>query len=176
MLSFLFPLMVPLCVWFGVINGPQIIVTKYSRWKQLNTLVATQNPNSPWKTAWISACMVLETMWINTLQTVNNSVRRVNRTQVEVTYSIDGKIYRMITYPARGPCPVLSVTTEKGEDVTESVMAYFGPRRDWHHCHFTPKFFGHKQLTFSLAAGHEKIFDENEVISFSSTVTTKSLE
>ncbi len=167
MLQYILPILVPMCVWFGMIDGPSILAEKYAKWLKLNKLVATQNKNSPWKTAWISGCMIAETMWTSSLQLVNNTVRKIGRTDVEVSYVVDGKMYKMVTSPVRGPCPIVSIVSEKGENVTERILPYYGPRRDWHHRHYSPQFFGHKQLVFTLAEGHEKVFDETERIGFS---------
>jgi len=153
--------------WFLFIDGPAIVHNSvsdsYTGWKRLNELVSTQE-KSVIRTAGISASMIAETLWTSALNYLNSTVKQVNKNTIEVSYVCNGRLYKMVVTPQRGPNPIVKITDENGLDVTARILPYLGPRRDWHHSHLTPHFFGCKELTFEFLVGHVKTFDENERI------------
>ena len=81
-----------------------------------------------------------------------------------MSYVINGKLYKTVIVPTRGPLPVLNVIDENNNDISDIVLPYLGPNNDWNKYKFTPSFFKSNQLTFELLNGEIKIFNENEVI------------
>lgn len=135
------------------------VTVRYKKWKKLNNLVALTEKNNR-VVIWTSLKMLLHAMYISFLQYMNNTVRKIDRKIYEVTYVIDGKMYKMIVKPKRGPAPVLQVSNEEQLDVTSTIIPYMGPEYNWHHNKLSPQFFGYKSLTFELMDGSEQTYEE----------------
>lgn len=142
------------------------VTIRYNRWKNLNQLVATTE-SSKMRIFIISMQMILQTLYIAFLQYMNTTVRKLDRKTYEVSYVIDGKLYRMVVRPTRGPAPVLQISNDKQNDVTDQVLPYMGPQYDWHHTHISPEFFGHKSLTFELMDGTEHTYEGDSHVDYS---------
>ena len=95
---------------------------------------------------------------------MDNTVKKLNTKTYEISYIIQGKIYKMVVTPIRGPTPVLQIRDETDEDITDKVLPYLGPRHDWHGSKFTADIFGCKKMTFELADGTDKLFETNNVL------------
>jgi hypothetical protein len=135
------------------------VTVRYRKWKKLNNLVAMTEKNNR-VVIWTSLKMLLHAMYISFLQYMNNTVRRIDNKTYEVTYVIDGKMYKMIVKPKRGPTPVLQVSNEEQLDVTNTIIPYMGPEYNWHRVKLSPQFFGYKSLTFELMDGSEQTYEE----------------
>jgi hypothetical protein len=103
-------------------------------------------------------------LWFTFLQTINNSITRIDKNTSIMTYTLDGRLYKTVLDHRKGPSVVLLVTDENGEDVTTDVVPFLGPKRDWHKREFTPKFWKKDMLEFSLSNGETKEFGAEEVI------------
>lgn len=139
------------------------LVTKYNKWRNLNMEIASRERNNV-KVLLISTKLILNTFYIAFLQYINTSIRKLDRKTYEVSYVIEGKLYKMIVIPKRGPAPVLQIFDENYNDITQYVLPYMGPQYDWHGKKFTPLFFGHNCLTFELGDGTEYTYmNDSEV-------------
>jgi hypothetical protein len=97
---------------------------------------------------------------------MNSSVRPAKGGKAyELTYVINGRLYKMIVTPIRGPTPFMKISNDSEEDVTDIVLPYMGPRYDWHYREFTPSFFGYKSITFELSNGKKRTYEESESFS-----------
>jgi hypothetical protein len=114
----------------------------------------------------VSIKLVLHTIYVSFLQYINNSVRKLDRRTYEISYVIEGRLYRMIVRPRRGPSPILQIINENDEDLTDRVLPYMGPQYDWHGNSFQPKFFNCKKLTFELADGTEHTYAEQTNVEY----------
>ena len=147
-----------LCIFIrlhGHLALKEAIIYRYRRWRKLNNLVSTQH-----KTAWTifynSLKLLCQVLYLSFLQYMNSSLIRLGRNAFLVTYTINGKIYKMIVRPVRGPSPVLQVISDNEEDITLQVLPYLGPRYDWHKTNVSfQETFGSKRLTFEIANGDE---------------------
>lgn len=144
------------------INGFPVIKNRvshhYQRWKRLNSLVSvTENNNL--RIAWYSAQILFKALYITFLQYMNTTIKRIDAKTYELTYVVNGSLYKMLIVPKRGPKPIIMVYNENEEDVTDEVLTYMGPQYDWHHSKISPKFFGYQSLTFELADGTEHTYD-----------------
>lgn len=135
---------------------------KISRWKKLNSLVSTTE-NNRLMIAIISFKLIFKTIYVVLIQYMNNSVKRIDNKTYELTYVINGRMYKMIVIPKRGPAPVLLITSELTEDLTNRILPYMGPQYDWHGFKFNTQFFGCKSLTFEMGDGSE-VTHENEIL------------
>jgi len=135
----------------------------YRRWKNLNSLVSTKHSNY-FKIVVNSILILSKSLYIQTVQYMDTTVKKIDGKNYEITYLIQGKIYKMVITPIRGPAPILQVRDEKDDDITEKILPYLGPRHDWHGCKFTAKNFGFEKITFELADGSAKVFEKNDTL------------
>jgi hypothetical protein len=160
-----FLLVFGIAVWAfdGHTIAKNTIVTKYRKFREVNRLVETK-----YKTIgmilWVSIQMICKMYWLNVLAWLNTSVRHVDKRRIEVSYVLNGKLYKVITSIHRGPCSILLISDENSEDITEEILPFFGPNEDWHKQEFTPEFWNRKTLNFELSSGEHKTFEEKQVI------------
>lgn len=140
-----------------------IVLSRYNRWKSLNQLVSTQHKTYI-MIFLFSLKLLCQALYLSFVQYMNNSVKKIDKKTFEISYIINGKIYKMVVSPYRGPCPVLQVTDDEVNDITDIVLPYLGPSNNWHNNKFNPKFFGKNTLTFELANGEEKTFQQEDCI------------
>jgi hypothetical protein len=127
---------------------------RYNKWKRLNCLVSTSQ-KTKLAIITVSLKLIFQALWITFLQKVNKTVRKINRNKYEITYNIEGKMYKLVVNVTRGPSPVLQIINDTNDDVTSQIMPYLGPNYSWHNTTFTPEFFSFENLTFELADGTE---------------------
>jgi len=153
---------------FIYMNGPGIIknavVDRYNRFTKLNKFVSTQYKNRRCKTFCISCELVGKAMYLSFIQWLNNSVTQLDKNTYLVNYVLKNRLYTMVVKPCGGPTPVLLVTDEDGEDVTDRVVPYIGPKNDFHGEKLTPKFFNTIQLNFETSFGDTIIFNEPDIL------------
>ena len=143
----------------------EYIRVRQNKLKSLYDLVATRH-NSRFMIVFISAKMLSQSFYQSLVQYLDNSVTKIDKNKYELKYIINGKLYKKIIIPERGPIPVISVINENGLDVTEEILPYMGPNNNFHNEKFCPTFFGHKKLMFEMSNGDIKFFDESEKILF----------
>jgi hypothetical protein len=164
MLYFLFFIIILYFIYLdGLIITKNVVKTHYKKWKGLNELVSTRHKTTI-LIFWFSLKIICHSLYLSFLQYMNNSVKKIDRKTYEISYIINGKIYKMIVIPDRGPCPVLQVTDEKHNDITDIILPYLGPSNNWHTRKFCPNFFKRKSLTLELSNGEEKTFNEQDYI------------
>lgn len=139
------------------------LTEKYDKWKSLNSLVETQHKN-PVKIFTVSMSMVCKMWWINFLQKIDKSIESIDKNRVAITYVLDGRIYKFLTKRRKGPALVLLVTDQEENDVSEQVLPYLGPARDWHGHVFRPDFWDKDKLTFELSTGESRSFSRQDEI------------
>lgn len=144
-------------------DGYNKLMIKYEKWKSLKDLVSTQH-KSRMIINLISFSMVLKSFYLSFIQYMNNSIIKVGKNKYELTYIINGKMYKILVKPARGPVPILCVTDKNNNDITEKIIPYLGPNNDWHNEKYYPDFFNEEVLTFELLNGDKKIFRHSETI------------
>jgi hypothetical protein len=127
---------------------------KYNKWKRLNSLVSTSQKTKI-SIVIISFKLIFQAIWISLLQRVNKTIKKLNKNKYELTYIIEGKMYKLVVNVTRGPSPVLQIINDTNDDVTSQIMPYLGPSYNWHNTPFTPEFFGLESLTFEVADGTE---------------------
>lgn len=141
------------------------IMKKYEKWKVLTSVVSSTE-NKRMYILWISMKLIIKTMYLNVVQYMNSTVRQLDRKTYEVSYVIEGKLYKMVVAPKRGPAPVIQISDDESNDITDHVLPYMGPNYDWHGNVFKPRFFGHKSLTFELLNGDEYTYDEDSQVEY----------
>lgn len=137
--------------------------SKYNRWRRLNSLVSTTK-KTKLAIIMVSLKLIFQAIWISFIQSTNKTVKKLNKNKYELTYLVEGKIYKLVVNVTRGPSPVLQIINDTNDDVTSQVMPYLGPNYNWHNTSFTPEFFGFESLTFELADGNEYSVPKNKII------------
>lgn len=138
------------------------VVSRYRRFRQLNKLVQLRY-KSILSILWVSCCMVAKMYWIQFLQWANNTIEYRPDGSVFISYVLNGKLYKVHTTVQKGPSKVLLITDELSNDVTDLVLPFLGPNRDWHNSEFTPAFWNKESLSFELSSGEQKSFTSETV-------------
>ena len=159
LLTYIF--IIPVVGSFFYLNGHYIVkntvMIKWEKFRKINHLVAT-NYKGIVTIIWISLCMVVQALWISIIQYMNNTIVPIKGGKYKVTYVINGKTYKMIVKPARGPRKVLLVSDDTSEDISYTIFPYLGPEENFHGKVYTPRFFEYNELIFEMSNGDEKIF------------------
>jgi hypothetical protein len=152
---------------FKEIDGLKIIkeqiIHKKGKWDRLYNLVSTKHKSSIIITL-ISLQMLFESFYQSIIQYLDNSVIKIDKNKYIVRYVINGKIYKMLVIPNRGPCSIVDIRDGEDNIVSDEIIPYFGPNSDWHGNKYYPSFFHYKILVFELANGDQKTFHNAETI------------
>jgi hypothetical protein len=156
--------------FFGLflkLNGHLIVYNqlkmKYRKWNSLNKLVSTRNENYIC-VIYYSFKLLCQALYITLIQWLNNYIVKQDKNNYLMTYTINGKLYKNLIKVKRGPSPVLQISSENMEDVTNILLSYLGPSYNWHGNEYTPKLLGYKTLVFECADCNEKIYNDDDVI------------
>ena len=144
----------------GISIAKEVIAPKYKRWCNLNKLVSSTE-SSAWRIIWISMKLIIFSLYISFLQKINKTVKQIDRKTYEISYVINGTLYKLISQVRFGPIPILQIIDDEENDITENVLPYMGPAYNWHGSKISPDFFGHKTLTFELSDGTEYTYAYN---------------
>lgn len=109
----------------------EIASIKYEKWNSLCNMVFTQEQNliiGYWK----SIKLVLESTYLSILQYMNNSVTKIDPKTYDISYVINGRMYKIRVKPRKGPIPVLKIVRDDGTDLTSELLPYMGPGYDWY--------------------------------------------
>jgi len=146
------------------LNFHMIVYNYGLKWRDLNSLVSTRNKNII-KVLYISLTMILQALYLSFLQYMNSTIQKIGKNKYEISYTVNGKIYKMLVTPKRGPSPILEIRDEKTEDdLTNKILPYFGPDYKCHGTSLYPELLGYNGLVFELADGTERVFIDNEII------------
>jgi len=124
-----------------------VIVDKYRRFRKLNKLVASKYKTN-WEIFYHSIELIGRSSWTNLIQWLNGNVKKVDRNLYEITYAINGRLYKMLIKQIRGPVPIKMVLDKDGNDITDKVLPYIGPQHDFHSAELYPNFFSTEKLCF----------------------------
>ena len=140
-------------------------IRDYNRLKRLQSLVSTQHSNIR-AILWVSMCIILKTIYINFLQFINKNLRKIGKNKYELSYVVNGKLYKMILYMNRGPRKIIQALDDDDVDITDTLQEYAGCSEDFHKLIVTPHLIGKKSVTLYLSSGYEKIFEEHDPINY----------
>jgi hypothetical protein len=163
MLTYLFS---ALCIYL-VFDKFDTIRIKYDKFRSINNLVSMKHKNVC-MIMLVSIQLLIKMAYINfsqyIIQYINNNVKQISKNTYEITYLINGKTYKILVTPYKGPEPILQISNDKQIDITSDVLQYLGPKFDWHGNKFSPEFFNSSTLTFELCNGVEITFSNDEHI------------
>jgi hypothetical protein len=95
----------------------------------------------------------------------NNNVKKIDKNLWEVVYNINGKKYKMVVIPNRGPSDIIKISDENGVDITNCISDYLGPNNDFHKTEIlTPEFFNVKSIIIEKNDGTIQRFSNKEIL------------
>ena len=160
---------------------------KYDKWVSLNEMVGTQYKKAylnldeavffyekkdilinRFMIKWVSSKIVLTSFYLKLLEFYNymfgTKIRKIGKNKYCLTYVVHNKIYKMILTPLRGPPPVLRVSDENDNDITEKIEEYLGIHYDFHNIKYKPTFFDCEVMNFDMLCGDTLTFGMNAEI------------
>jgi hypothetical protein len=164
MINYIFFIIVVSTIYFynrnDILNYLNI---KYNKWLRLNNLVSSKY-NSTIMIKIVSTQMILKSLYLSFIQYMNNSIVKIDKNNYELSYIVNGKLYKILIKPNRGPIPILCVRNENNNDVTNEILPYLGPNNDWHGKEYYPELFKYKTISIELLDGTKKIFNNKDTI------------
>ena len=88
-------------------------------------------------------------------------LKKIGRNTFEITYCVNGKVFKMVIEVKRGPGSVLQVIDENSEDVTEKVESYLNCN-DVIIKKVSPVDLDFNSLTINFSNGESKTYEEIE--------------
>jgi hypothetical protein len=143
------------------------IETKYEKVKTLVSLISVNQKNIL-KIIWICLSLISKTFYVRLCQFFNRSVQKVGKNKYEVSFVLNGILYKFPVHTKRGPRTVLQVLNDKDEDITDVFQQYAGPNEDFYiykRHHFSPQFFNSESLHILRSTGEELNLKSNDIIS-----------
>jgi hypothetical protein len=98
------------------------------------------------------------------IQYLYSTVSHLGHGNLEITYILHSKIYKIKTKIKKGPNKIVSIRNRNYENVTENVLMYMGPNEDFHGQDVTPSDLGFDGLYFIFRNKHGKYFSSNQII------------
>lgn len=143
------------------------ILLKYNDYKRVTKLVSSTRKNLL-LIHLVSLKLIIMLYYISFLQFCNKSVVCIDKNLYQVTYTINGKLYKMLVKQTKGPNPFVKISNEMNIDITKDILPYIGPQYNFHGSNLTPKSLHCKSLTFTLNNGKTFVYQEKDIISFPS--------
>jgi len=159
-------LSIPILLYLGttgkITHLKNELIDTYQNWKSLNRLVAS-DPNT--RFVYLESIkIVFSAKYLKFTQYINNSSQKIDKKTYLVTYYIEGKQYKMIIKPKKGPNPLLRILDENELDITQEILPYMGPNFNWHNHHVSPDFFNKKSISFEYINQNKLTFKNSELI------------
>jgi hypothetical protein len=141
---------------------PEYIKIKYQKWVNLNSMMATKY-KSPIKVKIMSVYMIFKFFYLQTLQYLTNTVVKLDKNSYEISYLINGKIYKMVVKTDRGPLNYYKILNDKNENITDEISQYYGPHYK-NQIKLTPDFFKTSSIKLVFFDETEKVFTKHDKI------------
>jgi len=83
------------------------------------------------------------------LNYMDKRVEKISNDSYVITFPIENKLYKIVIDSPRGANNIMLISDENSEDVTDLILPYIGPNKDWFgNENLTPNFFNRKILYF----------------------------
>jgi hypothetical protein len=136
----------------------------YSRYNRYKTIIKFVPKKQVFNIAKLFVGVIVTTMYYNMLNFLFNNVKKIKFNTYVVTYTINGKLYKFIAKPTRGPSRVVQISNEMQIDVTDEILPYMGPNYDWYGIKLYPTFFNYTTLVFEFSNGLEYVCKGHECL------------
>lgn len=135
----------------------------YKKYKKLNNMVRLQHSGNL-KVLKMCFILFLKVLYISICQFLNKSIVVLDKNTYEISYVLNGKLYKMIVKPSLGPSKILLISDEHNNDITTEILPYLGPQYNFHGNDYSPNFFKENIMKFELSSGEQKTFIDNDII------------
>jgi hypothetical protein len=136
------------------------VKTNYNRYKMLSVF-SKRTGISKSSLVFTTMKLVFNMMCCTFIQKLNNRLVAVDTSgKFVLTYVVNGRMYRMLIKPPKGPCPVLQIINDVEEDVTDTVRPFMGPKYDWYGEKPPLDVLGYSSLTLINCDGEEQTFEK----------------
>lgn len=125
---------------------------------------SSQNKKNMFLALYAMASILCLSYYLQFKQKWNKTLVQISKNSFELTYSLQGNVYKTLIYIQRGPKKLLMALDQNNDDITNLISMYLGPNNDFHHNKFTPDFFDKDSITFHLSNGEEKIFTRYQLL------------
>lgn len=149
-------------VYFLSKSNNDYINVKYQKWISLNSMMKTKY-KSPIMVKIMSVYMILKFLYLQILQYLTNTVVKIDKNSYEITYIINGKMYKMVVKTHKGPLNYHKILNDANEDITDEVCQYYGPHYK-NQIKLKPSFFKTSNIKLIHYDESETIFKEDEII------------
>lgn len=159
--NLLISVIIPIIALFFMIGGTDVIREIIKRKARQLRFAKTMFP--------IVKSMVfilLKTLYLSFIQYMNTSIVKIDNDTYVLSYVIEGILYRTIITPSKLGHPVLLVSDNASNDVSDIVLPYLGPSYNWHGLALTPASLGFDRLIFEMSDGNELVFEKKEPLKF----------
>ena len=140
----------------------EYIQIKYQKWNNLNLMMGTKY-KSPIIVKIMSVYMIFKFFYLQTLQYLTNTVIKLDKNKYEITYLINGKIYKMVVKTERGPLNYYKILNDKNENIIDEISQYYGPHYK-NQVKLTPSFFKTSNIRLICFDDTEKVFAKDDKI------------
>lgn len=128
---------------------------QYEKWNRLKLLVSTTETNT-FRIYYVSLKMVFSVVYSDLLNKItNNNAIIVGRHVYQVDYTLNSRSYSMMVTPTRGPNPISNIINQNGENITDQILPFMGPKYDWHGHVPKASLFGHTKIIIQNHDGTE---------------------
>jgi len=149
------------CRW---ITGSDTRIGKYYRyksrkWKELKTMVSGQY-SSTYDIYRVSWQMILQATYQDILSFFDNRLEKKSKKMYELTYMVEGQMYKMPIKVRRGPSKIFSAEDEHGNCILLKLKQYRSPAGTIINPLVTPKYLGYEKIILNMT----KTFSGDEPI------------
>ena len=148
---------------FNYIREKNITTKLLKKWNSLTGLVSVKHKKK-YKIILISIQLLCKAIYVSFLQYMNNSVKKLDKNNYELTYVVEGNIYKYRFRIRRGPKPIIMASNESNDDISNEIISLLGPQWDWHGQVITPDTLDHNIIFLNLANGEENKYKFHEPI------------
>ena len=150
------------CYYIFKKSYPEYINIKYQKWLSLNSMMSTKY-KSTIIIKIMSVYMIFQFFYLQILQYLTNTVVKIDKNTYEITYIINGKIYKIVVKTERGPLNYYKILNDKQENIIEEIIQYYGPHYK-NQIKLTPAFFKTEQITLIKFDDSQIIFNSDDKI------------
>jgi hypothetical protein len=150
-------------------NWKQIVLTIKMAKNFFGFILVSQQQRNILFALYKMGCILCKSYYLRIIQKWNKTLVQLNKNTFELTYTINGNVYKTLIFVRRGPKKLLLALDQDNKDMTDLITMYLGPNYDFHHNEFTPDFFDKETVTFHLSNGEEKTFTRYELLQLQTT-------
>lgn len=104
--------------------------------------------------------------WNFIMYSIKKSTIEISKRWCSVSYTHNGRRYKIMFPRSRRNIPILSVTDQDGKNVTVEINQYIGVGNNFHGIPTTPRLLGYDELRFTMLDEKIIVYMSNDKIIF----------